>query len=200
MLDTLDTVRYWFAWLTVASLPAAVVYWYTLHPLVGFWRRVGKFATYTVLSLLFVANLAIAWWWRSPLMDAGDRPVLAFVVIGAVLYVAAGALERVVRRQLKFSVLAGSPELDPDGSGGHLLDQGIYARMRHPRYVSLTLGMLGVALLVNYRTVWILAVLLLPALFLVVLLEERELRGRFGERYAEYARRVPRFVPRRRGG
>jgi protein-S-isoprenylcysteine O-methyltransferase Ste14 len=38
-----------------------------------------------------------------------------------------------------------------------------------------------------------------PALFLVVILEERELRQRFGDAHVEYCRRVPRFVPRRAG-
>jgi protein-S-isoprenylcysteine O-methyltransferase Ste14 len=31
-----------------------------------------------------------------------------------------------------------------------------------------------------------------------VVLEERELRERFGEAWVEYSRRVPRFVPHRR--
>lgn len=194
----IDTLRFWVAWLTLASLPAAVLYWYLLHPFVTFWRRVGKPITFTTLSLLFAANVAIAWWWRDALLATGSRPGVAAVVVGAAFYVAAIGIERTVRRHLKFSVLAGSPELDPDGGGGQLLDQGIYARLRHPRYVSIALAMIGVALLVNYRAVWIQTALLMPALYVLVLLEERELHRRFGERYADYARRVPRFLPRGR--
>jgi protein-S-isoprenylcysteine O-methyltransferase Ste14 len=32
-----------------------------------------------------------------------------------------------------------------------------------------------------------------------VLLEERELRDRFGAEYEEYCRRVPRYIPKRGG-
>ena len=39
--------------------------------------------------------------------------------------------------------------------------------------------------------------LCVPTLYLIVLLEERELRDRFGEEYEAYCRRVPRFVPKR---
>ena len=33
--------------------------------------------------------------------------------------------------------------------------------------------------------------------YFIVVLEERELRDRFGSTYEEYSRRVPRFFPRR---
>jgi protein-S-isoprenylcysteine O-methyltransferase Ste14 len=38
-----------------------------------------------------------------------------------------------------------------------------------------------------------------PAIHLVVLLEEPELRERFGAEYEEYCGRVPRYIPKRQG-
>jgi protein-S-isoprenylcysteine O-methyltransferase Ste14 len=81
------------------------------------------------------------------------------------------------------------------------LTEGIYARLRHPRYVEVTLWTLGYSLIANYTGVYLLWLLSLPTLHLVVLLEERELRQRFGASYDAYARRVPRYLPKReRGG
>lgn len=194
----LDAVRYWLAFLTLGSMPAAVLYWYLVHPLVDFWRAVGKVGTWAVMALLFVVNLTVVWVWRDTLLS-GDLGVRQWMWLpGIVLYVAAALIELQCRKQLKFSVLAGSPELSrADGDRGRVLDQGIYARLRHPRYVSVILGTAGFAFLLNYDSVWVLLVLMVPALYGVVLLEERELHDRFGGAYAEYARTVPRFLPRR---
>jgi len=193
----LDSIRYGLAYLTLGSMPAAIGYWYLIHGFVDFWRRAGKPVTYSVMVLVFAANLAGVWWLRDPLLTA-DLGVRRWMwAPAALLYLAAILLELQCRRQLKFHVLAGSPELSrSDGDRGVLLNQGIYARIRHPRYVSVVVGMTAVALFVNYTAMWVAAVLVVPALYLVVLLEERELRQRFGEQYADYARRVPRFVPR----
>jgi hypothetical protein len=51
------------------------------------------------------------------------------------------------------------------------------------------------ALFVNHAGVCVATVAGIPALSLVVVLEERELRERFGAEYAEYCRRVPGFLP-----
>jgi protein-S-isoprenylcysteine O-methyltransferase Ste14 len=77
-----------------------------------------------------------------------------------------------------------------------VLSEGIYGRVRHPRYVAIVIGTLGWALFVNYVGVYILAVLTVPAICLVAVLEERELLERFGEEYARYRDRVPPFLPR----
>jgi protein-S-isoprenylcysteine O-methyltransferase Ste14 len=92
--------------------------------------------------------------------------------------------------------MMGMPELDPEGSGVLLLKEGIYASVRHPRYVAVTVGFAGVALFVSYLGIYILTVLTVPLLWLVVLFEERELLDRYGAEYEQYRREVPMFLPR----
>jgi protein-S-isoprenylcysteine O-methyltransferase Ste14 len=58
------------------------------------------------------------------------------------------------------------------------------------------LGFLGWSLFANYQAVYALLLLSVPVINLVAILEERELLDRFGEEYASYRERVPRFIPR----
>ena len=114
--------------------------------------------------------------------------------IGLVLYVIAIGLEKACRKHLKFAILAGVPEVGDDP--GRLLTEGIYSRTRNPRYLSLIFGVGGFSLILNYPALYIVYVLFLPAIYSVILLEERELKDRFGAEYEDYLRRVPRLVPR----
>ena len=57
----------------------------------------------------------------------------------------------------------------------------------------------AMALLTNFATIYFLFVINVVAILLIARLEERELLDRFGSRYAEYAKAVPRFLPRVRG-
>ena len=41
-------------------------------------------------------------------------------------------------------------------------------------------------------------IILILNLFLIVLLEEKELINRFGDVYAEYSKSVPRFIPKQK--
>ncbi len=59
------------------------------------------------------------------------------------------------------------------------------------------LWVLGYALIANYLGMYIMFALTVPAVYFIVVLEERELRDRFGSAYEEYSERVPRFFPRR---
>ena len=60
----------------------------------------------------------------------------------------------------------------------------------------MAVGTLAFATFSNYLGAYLVVLAFLPALHLVVLLEERELRDRFGEEYAAYCERVPRYIPR----
>jgi protein-S-isoprenylcysteine O-methyltransferase Ste14 len=68
--------------------------------------------------------------------------------------------------------------------------------MRHPRYGGALLGVVAVALFVNYLGIYVMGALLFPGLYLVTILEEKELSERFGDPYRKYQRQVPRFIPK----
>jgi protein-S-isoprenylcysteine O-methyltransferase Ste14 len=77
-----------------------------------------------------------------------------------------------------------------------LATTGPYARVRHPQYAGFVLIMFG--FLLQWPT--LITLVMFPILvFMYVRLalrEEREALGQFGEAYARYAARTPRFVPR----
>lgn len=194
----MDTFRYWLMVLIWVSMPPALIWWFILHPFVGFWRRAGVGWAYTVI---LTGSVLMGWGLyeiREPFLrvDFGTRPPA--VVAGAILVVLSGGLAFQRRKQLTKKILMGFPELAPERYPRRLLTEGLYARVRHPRYLEVTLGLLGYALVANYLAgylVWAASVL---ALYLIVLMEERELADYFGEEYERYRRRVPRFIPRLR--
>ncbi len=83
-------------------------------------------------------------------------------------------------------------------AGSQLVQRGIYARMRHPLYSSVMLATLGWALIWQSVAAGVAAVTLIPFFHAKARREERWLRERFPA-YGEYARRVPRFLPRLSG-
>ena len=81
-----------------------------------------------------------------------------------------------------------------------LVDGGMFGHSRNPLYVGNLLIILGLAIVHNG---WLMYLVAVPAfLFIyaaIVAAEEEYLRGRFGDAYDEYARRVPRWLPSLRG-
>ncbi len=79
-----------------------------------------------------------------------------------------------------------------------LLDTGPYAWCRNPLYLANATMLVGLTLIFDSR--WMVG-LALPAALLgirsIVAAEERMLLATFGDRYRDYCRRVPRFLPRR---
>ncbi|HVT15215.1 MAG TPA: isoprenylcysteine carboxylmethyltransferase family protein [Thermoanaerobaculia bacterium] len=190
--------RYAMGVLLAVAVPPALLYWFIVHPFIGFWRRVGARRTFWFLGVFYAVTIAALFPVRDRLLgrDLGTNPLA--ISLAVPLVVASAWVSRRRRRQLKFAMLAGLPELSPEQHGVGLLTEGIYGRIRHPRYVEFVLGSLGWALFANYGGLYVLLALSCAVLFLVVLLEERELRARFGQAYVDYSLSVPRFVPRRR--
>jgi len=74
---------------------------------------------------------------------------------------------------------------------------GPYRYVRNPMYVGGAAALSGVGLILGSLSILVLGVLfLLLAHIMVLLIEERELRKRFGESFVQYARQVNRWLPR----
>jgi protein-S-isoprenylcysteine O-methyltransferase Ste14 len=80
-------------------------------------------------------------------------------------------------------------------AGSELVQRGIYARVRHPLYTSLMLASVGWALMWQSGYSLMAALVLLPFFHAKAGLEERWLREKYPD-YADYAKRVPRFIPK----
>jgi protein-S-isoprenylcysteine O-methyltransferase Ste14 len=191
----MDALRYAFGLMMIVTAPITLGVWLLIHPFARGWRRIGPVATYAALTLPSAALGLWLWSVRRPLLgaDLGTNPML--VGLGIAAFASAIAIARVRQRQLTTRILTGIPELSRDP--GRLLTEGVYARTRNPRYLEFLLSALGCVAIANYVGTWVLWALCFPGVHLVVLLEERELRDRFGAEYDAYCRRVPRYIPKR---
>jgi len=193
-----DKARWLVAVLMVVMLPPAIGAWYVIHPFTRFWRRLGTVASFCVIYSLLISAAMLLWHFSPALVgrDMGFQPVLMVLAVPAA--VLGGVIARQRRKYLSQRILVGVPEIST-ADKGRLLCEGIYARTRNPRYLEFVLLSFVYVAFANHSGTWALYALTFPALHLVVLLEERELRERFGAEYEEYCRRVPRYLPKRRG-
>jgi protein-S-isoprenylcysteine O-methyltransferase Ste14 len=190
-----DNARYFIAVLMVVMLIPAIAGWYVIHPFARFWRRLGTVASFSVIYSLLISGCVLLWEFRVALVgtDLGFRPWLMLLAVpAAVLGI---RIARARRKLLTQRILVGVPEISSTNKGT-LVTDGIYGRVRNPRYLEFLLLSFVYVAFANYSGVWLLYALTFPAIHLVVLLEEPELRERFGAEYEEYCRRVPRYVPR----
>jgi protein-S-isoprenylcysteine O-methyltransferase Ste14 len=194
----MSSARYFVAVLLMMSLPPGIMLWFFIHPIASFWRRLGPVWTYAILSVPVVLYMLGVFFGRDRLVGVDYGTSLVTIALAA-LCAFGGAWIAITRRKLLTTgVLAGLPELSEKRYPGKLLREGIYGRVRHPRYIEVVSFSLAYALFANYLGAYVMVLLLIPTLYLVVVIEERELHERFGEEYEEYCRRVPRFFPRGR--
>jgi len=193
----LESARYYVAMLLVISLPGVILYWFSVHPFIDFWRRLDARLALAINYGLILAVSVALFQVRKPLLsiEYGANPAL--IAISAVLLAVSAALRRKLSRHLPFKTLTGLPELDPGRYPSRLVTEGPYARVRHPRYVQMMLAVLAYALFANYLAGYLTVLICAVLGYFLVLVEEKELCGRFGTEYEAYANRVPRFFPRR---
>ena len=196
----MNSIRYFLALILVVTLPPLFFYWLLIHPFINFWRAKGIGVTYSVVLTIIAAGLLGLFSIRHHLLaiDLGTNYVLAG--LGILCLALSGMMRFALHRHLTLSTLLGLPEIAPDRYPRTLVTEGLYARIRHPRYVQVVIALTGYALIANYLASYLVVALWIPAIYIIVVLEERELRDHFGKVYEDYCRRVPRFMPRLGGG
>lgn len=169
------------------------LFWLVVHPQIRYWR--GR------LSAAYITALVIAWGLVTALLilfhsvifrQAGPGELQ--VGVGLLLIAADIWLFGRARRDLGTARLIGKTELS---GGGDVVDTGIYAHVRNPRYAGMIASVIGACVLAATPLMWEICGVWLMLVLIVIGFEEHELRGRLGAPYIEYCRRVPRFVPYR---
>lgn len=193
----MNSAAYWLALLTLVIVPPFMIVWFAVHPYIRFWRRMGPFKTYSSLLLLVLPMVWLLYTMREPMMRVHYGVNWLLVILAIQIFAISMLIGFLRMRHLKPSTMFGLQEIRGEGDPGKLLTDGIYSLIRHPRYVEVWLGLLAIALFTNYLAVYILVIVFIPVIYGVVLLEERELRERFGQEYKRYCAEVPRFFPKK---
>lgn len=170
-------------------------FWIVIHPAIGFWRRIGKRSYWVALPVWVISGVALVFVRHRLFAGRLERNALTWAA-GAALVVLGEWLTHRVHRELGLKRMMGFPEVDPGANPGGVVSTGIYARLRHPRYVGVMLPFFGFASLTGAVGIFLLAIATVLLYYIVAPLEERELRRQYGAAYEAYARTVPRFVPR----
>jgi protein-S-isoprenylcysteine O-methyltransferase Ste14 len=167
-------------------------YWLILHAPVSYWRKHIRAAFFVAVAASWGIIDSLLYAFRTDLFRS-DVSLLA-AALGLLLIAfdvftfttseaSLGGL-----RIVGHSELAGSREL---------IAHGLYARVRHPRYLGMISGVLGTCIIVASTSLWIASGLWLALALATIYAEERELRARLGPVYAAYAQGVPALLPLR---
>ena len=142
---------------------------------------------------IFVAGWAAAWLVnrRLSLEIDGDGASAVQQAVGVALLIAGlGVMGWALQ-----TFLRARTAIMPIRAARVLVTSGPYRWTRNPMYVGLTVGYVGLALVVNQAwPILFLPAVLLTLLLLVIRREERHLHSTFPDEYAEYCEHVRRWV------
>ena len=189
-------LRHFAAMMTVVVALPLFLSWLLIHPLASVWRKIGGF-TYIIILFFLMGTISginklynvqedLLYFETNYITVGLSIPCIIFAVVMAYFYY----------KHLDLGILIGLPEITKENYPGTLLTDGIYSKIRHPRYVGAYFFVLGLALLANAPVPYIVAFFLIPLIFVIVFFEEKELKTRFGPEYEKYCQKVPRFFPK----
>jgi protein-S-isoprenylcysteine O-methyltransferase Ste14 len=162
----------WLAALVLFARLPIPLYWFVMHPQIEFWRS-HRSAGYAVALLLAWVPVKVL---RRALF-LHTWPPLWSAKVGLALF----SLEAWIFWRVKRGPGASRPIGQTERSGGgEVVRHGIYAHIRHPRYVGSLLAIIGAGFLAGTQRMWTVAGLWTVRTLMAISMEEHELRIRFG--------------------
>jgi protein-S-isoprenylcysteine O-methyltransferase Ste14 len=139
-------------------------------------------------AVVFLAGFGLDWLmpWRPAWMAIGAMRWVGLALVVAGCALAAAAAGRFVLRRTT---------LNPIGEPSRLVASGAHAWSRNPMYLALTVVYIGLALAIGRA--WPLILVVLPWASMnwaVIPFEEARLSATFGQDFADYCRRVRRWI------
>jgi protein-S-isoprenylcysteine O-methyltransferase Ste14 len=191
----LNKIIDWLALLYAALYFPVPFYWLVIHPAVSLWRRIGYRSFWIALPVWILTGFPLALMGNFLFAHRLPRNAATYI-LGAAFLGLNFWVSRKVHQKFNLKKLAGLPELKPEHPLRGIIDKGIYAHVRHPRYANIIVGFIAFGLLTGGEGIFVLAIVTFLLYLIVTPLEERELRQQYGSEYEAYARKVPRFLPR----
>jgi len=162
---------------------SALIFWFswTISIRARRFHGIARFFAFESILALFLLNVRV--WFHDP---GSALHVLSWILLAGSVVLAAGSIF------LYFKLAAPQGQFE---NSTRLIETGIYRFIRHPMYGSLMLLGLGIFFKRVTTLSSALAFVVVLALGLTALIEEGEMRTRFGEDYAAYKKRTKRFIP-----
>jgi protein-S-isoprenylcysteine O-methyltransferase Ste14 len=193
-LSVLDLARL-AAWLASGIYATIPLFWFSVHPFATYWRRRRR-SPFRVLAPMWVLLWTVAWaataHWRFTLIyDHAWTWLLTLLLwsVSLTMYISA-------MRSFSLQRVIGTHEISEPRKDDTLVTTGIHGRVRHPLYFGHLCTLTGWTIGAGTVACFALLAFAIATGAIMIPMEERELRARFGAAYDDYARRVPALFPR----
>ena len=186
------------ALMMVMMWPFIPMFLIELHFAAHLWRRLGAWS-YLAVFLQWIPIGIVLYLGRNVVLNYIFELGLPFLVLGIVAVAAGIALHSWTAKLLGIEATIGYSEMKPitQSENQDLITSGPFSVVRHPSYWAHTSIIIGVFLITGAVSVGIIAIIDLAITYFVTTeLEDKELVERFGSRYREYQKRVPKFFPK----
>ena len=184
----------WAAWLICGIYATIPTFWIAIHPFARRWRGVRR--RYSLIAPMWMAMWVAAWAVSAPWAQVVlYRQPLTWAITFTFFYVSYRMYTGGVRG-MSIALIVGKQELNPEGHEQALITHGVHAMVRHPLYLGHLCTMLGWSVGTGSLACFALTAFAVVTGAIMIPMEERELRERFGSEYDRYAERVPMIVPR----